>query len=551
MRIKFIAAVFTLTTMIAFGQTQKYYIGTGNSANYSNPGYSCASCHISAGIASPKYDEWKKTNHAIATDSGFAQSSHFNYSCLRCHTTGWDTGKDNFGADEYVVQDSTLTPNYRATNQSKWDEIKNVGCESCHGAMGDSTGYLSNDHWDFTTKNTLDYSAENCGKCHQGSHHGYYEEWAVSGHAKSLLALNGNIAILPTCVKCHVGQNAAVYINGAYFNGPDKGKPYQDKIIVDKDDPSIQPITCVVCHDPHSSQNGLSQLRIASTQTMVVCDKCHSNGEVFGKIDSPHRGVSECLSGTNGFGARFSPAQLILAGLDTLYQSSAHTFAALNRCIDCHVNPDGKDEFGNAAHGHTFQPRAEACARCHLDYFTAVDTSNHAKMFDYRRTQTVTDSLINVLQKNLSLATNADKATDIYQKAYENYLAANAESSKGIHNTKLTQKLLKASITLFKPGVTDLKIENNSLPSAYSLSQNYPNPFNPQTEIKFALPEPGNVSLIIYDAIGKEVAVLVNNYLNAGSYKYSWNASGFTSGIYLYRIVTKNFTTVKKMIYMK
>jgi len=551
MKIKFLISALILLTGFTLGQTQKFYIGTGQGPDYSNPGYSCSSCHASGGIASPKFDEWKTTNHSIATDSGYAQSTHFNYSCLRCHATGWDTSKDNFGADEYVVQDSTLTPDFRPTDQAKWDDVKNVGCEACHGAMGDSTGYLSDDHWDFKTKNTLDYSAETCGVCHQGSHHGYYEEWAISGHAKSLTILNGNIALFPTCVRCHVGQNAAAYINGAYFNGPDRGKPYEDKIIVDKNDPNIQPITCVVCHDPHSASNGKSQLRIASNQAEVVCDKCHNNRTVFGNIESPHRSVSECLTGTEGFGARFSSAQLISVGLDTVYQNSAHTFAALNRCIDCHVNPDGKDEFGNAAHGHSFKARIQACAKCHLDYYSVVDTSNHAKMFDYRRTQTITDSLITVLADKLAKATTADKKTDIYKKANENLLAAKGESSKGIHNTKLTQKLLVASIALFEPGVTDLKIENNTMPATYSLSQNYPNPFNPQTEIKFALPQPGNVRLVIYDSIGREVAVLVNQHLNAGTYRYSWNASGFSSGIYLYRIIAKDFTMVKKMIYMK
>lgn len=551
MKIKILLPALILLTGFTFAQTQRYYLGTGNAADFANPGYSCASCHISGGIASPKYDEWKNTNHFIATDSGYAQSTHFGYSCLRCHATGWDTGKDNFGADEYVVQDTTLTPDFKPTNQAKWDEIKNVGCEACHGPWADSTGYLSADHWDFKTKNTLDYSAETCGVCHQGSHHGYYEEWAISGHAKSLQALIGNIATLPNCVKCHVGQNAAVYLNGAYFNGPDKGKPYQDKIIVDKNDPNIQPITCVVCHDPHSSANGLSQLRIASTTAAVVCDKCHDNGEVFGENETPHKGVSECLSGTSGFGSRFTSAQLITAGLDTVYQNSAHTFAALNRCIDCHVNPDGKDEFGNAAHGHSFKARVEACAKCHLDYYSVVDTSNHAKMFDYRRTQTVTDSLITVLQKKLDMATVADRGSAIYAKAYDNLLAAKGESSKGIHNTKLTQKLLIASINLFNPGTTGLKFEDNSLPDSYEISQNYPNPFNPQTEIKFSLPEAGNVKLAIYDSIGREVAVLVNQHLTAGVYRYSWNATGFASGIYLYRIIAKDFTAVKKMIYMK
>jgi TctA family transporter len=83
------------------------------------------------------------------------------------------------------------------------------------------------------------------------------------------------------------------------------------------------------------------------------------------------------------------------------------------------------------------------------------------------------------------------------------------------------------------------------------LSQNYPNPFNPSTEIKFSLPEASNVKLTIYDAIGKQVAVLVNDYLATGSYRYTWNASNLASGIYFYRIEAKNFNMVKKMVLLK
>lgn len=553
MKIKllFPALLIISLSITIYSQNQNYYLGAGKSADTSTPGISCASCHSAGGIATTMYNEWKQTNHSIATDSGYAQSTHFGYSCLRCHTTGWDITKTNYGADEYVIQDTTVVPNYKVTNQAKWENVKNVGCEACHGAMGSDAGFLSIDHWDFAVKNKLDYSAELCGVCHQGSHHGYYEEWAISGHAKSLNAAGGVVSQNTVCVKCHVGQNAAAYINGTYFYGQDKGKAYEDKILVDSKDPAIQPVTCVVCHDPHSAANGLSQLRISLSSNIIICDKCHNNGSVFGISEVSHRGIADCLSGTKNFGFRFSAQQLTNAGIDTVYQNSAHTFAATERCVDCHVNPDGKNEFGNTAHGHSFKARVEACAKCHLDYFTVVDTSNYDKRFDYRRTQTVTDSLITVLANKLATATKDDTLSELFREANINLISARSEGSAGIHNTRLTQKLLITSITLFKPGFTDLKIDSNNQPTAYSLSQNYPNPFNPQTEIKFDLPEAGNVKLIIYDGIGREVAVLVNNYLNPGSYWYSWNAVGFASGVYIYRIETINFAKVKKMLYLK
>jgi len=75
-------------------------------------------------------------------------------------------------------------------------------------------------------------------------------------------------------------------------------------------------------------------------------------------------------------------------------------------------------------------------------------------------------------------------------------------------------------------------------PRDYVLAEAYPNPFNPVTNIKFSLPASGLVSLKIYNLVGQEVAKLVSEELNSGTYTYSWNASGFSSGVYFYRLAT-------------
>jgi hypothetical protein len=92
---------------------------------------------------------------------------------------------------------------------------------------------------------------------------------------------------------------------------------------------------------------------------------------------------------------------------------------------------------------------------------------------------------------------------------------------------------------------------SNSIPSNYWLSQNYPNPFNPQTKIKFGIPEQTFVKLILYDVLGREVAILVNSNLKAGEYNVSWDASAISSGIYFYRLETEKYTQTKKMVLMK
>jgi hypothetical protein len=90
-----------------------------------------------------------------------------------------------------------------------------------------------------------------------------------------------------------------------------------------------------------------------------------------------------------------------------------------------------------------------------------------------------------------------------------------------------------------------------TLPLEYTLEQNYPNPFNPSTTIKYAITEDGFVKLAIYNMLGEEVATIVNNIQKAGRYEVNFNASGLSSGVYVYRIEAANFTASKKLMLMK
>lgn len=93
--------------------------------------------------------------------------------------------------------------------------------------------------------------------------------------------------------------------------------------------------------------------------------------------------------------------------------------------------------------------------------------------------------------------------------------------------------------------------ENELIPSVYSLEQNFPNPFNPITYIKFGLPEQTFVKLTITNILGQEIATLINEELNAGYYIKEFDASKLTSGIYFYKLETKNFIKVRKMSLLK
>jgi len=98
---------------------------------------------------------------------------------------------------------------------------------------------------------------------------------------------------------------------------------------------------------------------------------------------------------------------------------------------------------------------------------------------------------------------------------------------------------------------TNIEQQNSFLPTEYSLKQNYPNPFNPSTKIEFSIPKSGFTKLEIFDAVGREVAELINQHLSVGSYSVIFNAEKYSSGIYYYRLSTGNVVKMKKAVLLK
>lgn len=92
---------------------------------------------------------------------------------------------------------------------------------------------------------------------------------------------------------------------------------------------------------------------------------------------------------------------------------------------------------------------------------------------------------------------------------------------------------------------------NNSIPDEYSLSQNYPNPFNPTTQIEYAISKETFVKLIVYDILGREIKVLINENTKPGTYNVSFDGSELNSGVYFYKLLAAGFTKTKKMILIK
>jgi hypothetical protein len=129
------------------------------------------------------------------------------------------------------------------------------------------------------------------------------------------------------------------------------------------------------------------------------------------------------------------------------------------------------------------------------------------------------------------------------------YTFTDASTLPGRWHYRLRQVDLDGTTHFSEPVTisTITSVGTNSIPGEYSLHQNYPNPFNPVTQIKFDLAEPSQVQLIVYDVLGRQVAELANDNLNAGYHSTSWNASDVASGVYFARLTARDVNGATKL----
>ncbi|MBZ0201624.1 MAG: SBBP repeat-containing protein [Ignavibacteria bacterium] len=160
------------------------------------------------------------------------------------------------------------------------------------------------------------------------------------------------------------------------------------------------------------------------------------------------------------------------------------------------------------------------------------------------RVQLATDSLFTNLVVNDSVLTDSIKAVSGLNNSTTYWWRVNARNAIGTSSYSQIWRFT----TMAPLGINPIGIE---LPKEFKLYSNYPNPFNPQTKIRFSLPSNEFVKLAVYNSLGEQVEVLIKQTLNPGVYEYSWDASGYASGVYFYKIETATFVSVKKMILVK
>jgi hypothetical protein len=172
-----------------------------------------------------------------------------------------------------------------------------------------------------------------------------------------------------------------------------------------------------------------------------------------------------------------------------------------------------------------------------LNWTTASELNNHGFEIQ-RKTSFDQDWILIGFEEGNSTTTESQNYS---------YLDDVSHLQKGTVSYRLKQVDFGGNYTYSE--VVDVEI--NPTPSQFQLKQNFPNPFNPSTTITFGLPEMSNVTLKIFNTLGEEVAELVNESLDAGSYSSNFDATGLPSGIYIYKLQTEERVLSKKMTLIK
>jgi len=177
---------------------------------------------------------------------------------------------------------------------------------------------------------------------------------------------------------------------------------------------------------------------------------------------------------------------------------------------------------------------------------TAFNAVSNGKNVDISwSTATETNNLGFELYRNNSKITFVKGKGTTTEK--QNYFYSDNNLKSGKYLYQLYQIDFDGTKTL----VASAETEVNVTPVDFGLSQNYPNPFNPSTNISFSLPKATNVKITVFNAIGKEIAVLVNGNYEAGTHNITWNANNLASGLYFYKMEAENFTATKKMMLIR
>lgn len=412
----------------------------------------------------------------------------------------------------------------------------------------------------------IPFSQLKCRGCH-----------SVTGLYANGTVINPN-TYSPVCVDCHYFQTTVSVTDETCFSCHLKQKLERD-LYPGVDVHSNADMTCISCHSKEElhGDDGILYSSMKETGAVKVkCINCHTNLS-NNSSHNRHLAAVDCAAchavsvyscggchfetyagtGNQRYNNEFFNYRLLVKndGLIKLGSISTHSF-------------NNKTNFTiSSTHSHIIKKIATTCSDCHR----AMGSTNIA-IKEYNDTGFITVVKWDTASKK-AFVTNAviPVPADWKTSLKIDHVTYAGDSSVFPSNPDLWEYLKSEtdnahmyfaepldSSTLQKLGFTrfptSVEIEEN-IPSEFTLYQNYPNPFNPATLISYQLPVSGYVTLKIYDLLGREVAVLVDEYKPAGKYEVEFQSASRTgrlaSGIYYYQLKTGDYIHTKKMMLMQ
>ncbi|MBI4284268.1 MAG: carboxypeptidase regulatory-like domain-containing protein [Chloroflexi bacterium] len=354
----------------------------------------CTVCH-NGKQAPDKFTDWKASGHAeIFTQNIDNPAGHWTESCATCHTVGYSPNAKNNGFDEAMAAEGWKVPphgevGYYANMLKQFPKtasLANIQCENCHGP--NNSPLHANGTIDASR---VSLSADACGACHgEPLRHGRFQQWEESGHSGIESSTTPERATSSSCARCHSAQGFLLWLKQGDLMKQIQGKngnATADEMTamgftVDK----LEPVTCVVCHDPHkqgttSGEPNTATVRIigdtmklpAGFQAKEVgkgalCMTCHNTRNDVHNVDAPPTSYSaphvaaqaDVLMGENAYFVGTS-------------QRSPHSYIK-DTCVTCHMEetpPPAEFSYQQSGTNHSFSASTEICESCHSDALKA------------------------------------------------------------------------------------------------------------------------------------------------------------------------------------
>jgi hypothetical protein len=344
----------------------------------------CAACHIG------KVNDWAQTKHATLFKKGITGQSEFHeipegYSgnpggqyaanCVPCHVTGYNSGFDNTTASASGFLNSWWASGFKTPDTagssvrrmfsidgSRWTsltrsqkQLATIGCESCHGP------YFAQ-HMDGETKGVISgINDGSCNQCHDALYnHAISRQFTVAGHA--VMSYNTTNT---GCLKCHGGTSFTTFAKAKQAGQATPNTIYTGL--------RTDPLTCVVCHDPHKTDNEF-QLRIVQADPLTdgssvtvggngkICMNCHMS-----RRNARTSTITNYVWGTGNFDPHYAPQADLFLGQNMCDFDEDYSYSIKGQmshgglehgCATCHMyaSPYGATSPGvNQMGGHTFK----------------------------------------------------------------------------------------------------------------------------------------------------------------------------------------------------